>query len=396
MFFFSREYTVRDAQSRNTRSYADFVADYRSKLWFSYRRNFEPLYQLQTDAGWGCMFRSGQMVLAEALARHLMGRDWRLPSFRALRLLLPHKYLQILALFADRQTHCAVFSIHNMANAGERFMNRAAGHWFGPTPVARILRQLMRRHASGVRITGARGSPLRNHPIAVLVPNNAIVSILKVHKRCTNFTRDAPSTNVGRHVRCRISGTECPRAPSGPMLLNILCGRMTRAKAQEMRKWGRSLLVIIPMRLGLTRLCSAYDSSLVALLRFPQSVGFIGGKPGHSLYFIGTHGASGNVLYLDPHTVHVSSSRGSFGAAASHITGQRGGNFAVSNTSQFYESYHCQRPRSMPMNAIDPSLALGFYCRNVEDFCDFSARAKALELIWENKASALPIFSVNS
>lgn len=40
--------------------------------WFTYRKGFSPLYgsKSTTDAGWGCMIRTGQMLLHEALLRH--------------------------------------------------------------------------------------------------------------------------------------------------------------------------------------------------------------------------------------------------------------------------------------------------------------------------------------
>lgn len=56
-----------------------FEADLHSRIWITYRKGFQAIVdtKLTTDVGWGCMIRSGQMLLAQALVCHNLGRGWR-------------------------------------------------------------------------------------------------------------------------------------------------------------------------------------------------------------------------------------------------------------------------------------------------------------------------------
>lgn len=86
----------------------------------------------------------------------------------------------------------------------------------------------------------------------------------------------------------------------------------------------------------------------------PQSVGIVGGRPGSSVYVVGCQGES--ILYLDPHTIQPA---------------------ACSDGD--WRSFSCDVLRTLSLFSLDPSLALGFFCSNKEEYLDLYERLRALE-----------------
>lgn len=131
-----------------------FLDDQESRIWLTYRSNFPPIPKSQdpaansamtfatrlkqlgnqggftSDAGWGCMIRSGQSLLANALAVHRLGRDWRKGEKEEER-------KELLALFADHPD--APFSIHRFVEHGAQACGKHPGEWFGPSATARCI-----------------------------------------------------------------------------------------------------------------------------------------------------------------------------------------------------------------------------------------------------------------
>lgn len=77
-----------------------------------------------------------------------------------------------------------------------------------------------------------------------------------------------------------------------------------------------------------------------------QTLGIIGGRPNHALYFIGC--VANDLVFLDPHTT------------------QQFVDLDESDTDD--TSYHSQRASRMDINLLDPSIALCFYCDTEEEF----------------------------
>ncbi|NXF00280.1 ATG4D protease, partial [Menura novaehollandiae] len=319
---------------------ARFRRDFCSRLWLTYRSGFPALpgTPRTSDCGWGCTLRSAQMLLGQGLVLHLLGRGrtgdpsgWprdplekhrdpsgqpRDPSGRTRVLPGPpraprdaeQRHRTIVSWFSDHPR--APFGIHRLVELGREF-GKSAGDWFGPAIAAHLLR-------------GAVESCPETPGLAVYVAQD-----------CTG-----PGT----------PGTPGSGAPD---------------PGQR-----RGLVLLVPARLGGESLNPVYMECVKELLRLRSCLGIIGGRPRHSLYFLGFQGDS--LLYLDPHLCQpcVDTARENFPL----------------------QSFHCCFPRKMAFGKMDPSCTFGFYAGGTE-----------LEELWGDLAQVLaptsaperyPIFSL--
>ena len=276
---FGESFDLDDAKSS-----AAFLERWNSFLWVTYRKEFDSMKSANdergytSDAGWGCALRSGQMLLAETVSRHLPG--------------LPFE--RLVSLFRSSASLDAAFSVHRMTACGEIGYAKHPGEWFGPSTVSCILRDLVYNSAFHERLR------------VVVCANGALFL-----------------DEISREARVDV-------------WLNANDVFVTKPRDHDDVSPKRSLLFLLPLRFGLSRLLEnpTYRRVLTRFISLPSCVGCVGGRPGRSLYFVGTSEGS-SLLYLDPHTVQSASASS--------------------------ESFKPRSPLRLDIGALDPSLSIGFY-----------------------------------
>ncbi|KAA0032358.1 cysteine protease ATG4-like isoform X1 [Cucumis melo var. makuwa] len=303
---------------------AGFEQDFSSRILMTYRKGFNVIQDSKytSDVNWGCMLRSSQMLVSQALLFHRLGRSWRKPSQKP----FDKEYVEILHLFGDSET--SAFSIHNLLQAGRAY-DLAAGSWVGPYAMCRSWETLVR---------SKRETPIlqdQQLPMAIYI----------------------------------VSGDEDGERGGAPVLYIDDASRHCFEFSKGQHDWS-PILLLVPLVLGLEKINPRYIPSLRTTFTFPQSLGILGGKPGASTYIVGVQDE--NAFYLDPHEV------------------QQVVNIDKDDLEADTSSYHCNVIRHIPLESIDPSLAIGFYCRDKDDFDNFCYRASKLA----EESDGAPLFTV--
>uniref|UniRef100_A0A8D8J318 Cysteine protease n=4 Tax=Culex pipiens TaxID=7175 RepID=A0A8D8J318_CULPI len=342
-----------------------FKRDFISRLWMTYRKEFQTMddSNYTSDCGWGCMIRSGQMLLAQGLITHFLGRGWRWdPSQEGLRLnfdSLQYEdgiHRKIIRWFGDTSSRTSPFSIHTLVALGKE-AGKKPGDWYGPGSVAHLLRQAVKLAAK--EITDLDG-------INVYVAQDCAVYIQDILDECTVSTTPsvapwqkkmsstaACTDSPSQATTPRVGATTSSSSSSSPRATGSAAPSDSADESAPGSHW-KSLILLVPLRLGTEKLNPIYNDCLKAMLSLDNCIGIIGGRPKHSLFFVGYQ--EDKLIHLDPHYCQ-------------DMVDVNQENFAVS-------SFHCKSPRKMKLSKMDPSCCIGFYCATRKDFFKFVDNVK--------------------
>ena len=352
--------------------------DESSLFWFTYRCDFPEIrpYRITTDAGWGCMLRSAQMLLAHTFRVHYKSRQWMPPSSITRR--RQDTFLRsILNWFADfpSKTDCP-YSLHNMVAAGLTKYETLPGEWYGPGTASYVLRDLVSLHEK-------QGQPSL---FRVHVASEATVYRDSVHKLMTQESKiralqrrsdERGDDNTDDNVVPKES--LAPTHPLDPTVLDSQ--KMDESEFIRTLEWDTGLLLLIPLRLGLNTFNGEYVKAIAHSFSLPQSVGILGGRPRGARWFYGAYVDGSKMLGLDPHTVQTAPSlrRQTQNGGANNSPGKP--SLHVELSEEYLRSVHTTFQEAVPISRMDPSIALGFYCRSKKEFEELENSFKEFQKI---------------
>mmetsp|Transcript_52841 Transcript_52841/g.128131 ORF Transcript_52841/g.128131 Transcript_52841/m.128131 type:complete len:542 (+) Transcript_52841:160-1785(+) len=332
-----------------------------SLFWFTYRDNFPVIqpYGITTDAGWGCMLRSAQMLLAHTLRIHFQSKHWKPRRGDA--------FLQtLLTWFADYPSKTSsVYSLHNLCAAGLQYQV-LPGEWVGPNTVSYVLRDLVELHQK------TQPSLFRVHVSSEgTVYEQAVHDVMtrdgrsrkkrqqqKQQQKQKQQQQNLNGSSTHQHQSQQQHQVDSPLHPLDPVVSQPSSDSTTNSKSEWVEEWDTSLLLLIPLRLGLDRFNEDYVQSLAKTFSLPQSVGVLGGRPRGARWFYGAYSNGSKVIGLDPHTIQ---------STLPKVGGSRD-NLIIDLSEEYRSTYFTRYPEVFDLKRMDPSVALGFYCENRKDF----------------------------
>lgn len=302
--------------------------------------------------------------------------------------------------------------------------DKLPGEWFGPSTVSYVLRDLATLHCTKyqgqvtVLVTQSETiyvseaeqlccNPALNDCLLGITESVATTETLQTQKQL--FQRQtlhfSPSQNTfptlpttSNSQKTASSVTEQPSEKKTAETASNFFDPLCHPPPSEISPWMYSLVVLIPLRLGIHSLLPEYipvrfisdvsfsllyfchfspniivnvHQEIQALLRNPHCIGILGGRVNHAIYFLGYQD---RLLYgHDPHVVYATPSLETFQhtTAASSTTSAH-----ASAMLDYLNQLHTPEIVTLDFQYLDPSLTIAFYFPTREVFHTFCTETR--------------------
>ena len=331
-------------------------------VWFSYRSNIETILynnnKYNSDGGWGCMIRCGQMILSKGIMMLFDIKNIQEFLKEKIMLFLDEKisieriktvkgFKKILSL-NQHKSITPPFSLKTIV-LGHPTKAKGPGDWFSNYDVAQIFTALHNQY-----------SPLSDdNTIEIINFNEGTFILSDIIEKC--FTKTCCSCVAQSFVE--LSNEE--------RIVNdfvVYCDKNESRRCHcfddkfkfdnEYYTFKKKFIIFISVRHGLNEIEKEMYSKILSFFDFENNIGIIGGKQNRALYFIGK--CEDNLIFLDPHYVQNA-------VTLQDIQQGEGG-----------KTYIPQNIYYLNISEISPSMTLGFVVRNQKEFDVMLKRIEAM------------------
>ena len=382
--------------------------------WFSYRKNFEQIKEKDkiytSDAGWGCMIRASQMIVAQGLCKiysieklnEFINQylayfyDNKIPlkflcknknnilqnikaknnnkndiyeDFEVIdnekdkgkKEKVANSFIQVSSEVinglehmserkSDKEYLTPPFSLRNLMKA-QKHTNKngkRVGEWFSNYDTIRL-----------IQIINQEMNYKNDCDFKIIDFNDGTIYIENIIKEC--FEEQKKLKELEEFELLSLSYNEFDDNIND----NIENNRYMFD--DKLYKFKNKFILFISVRHGLYLLDGEMYNEVMNIFDIEANIGFIGGKKTRAFYFIGKCGK--NIIFLDPHYVQDTIPLNKFG------------------TSSVQETYIPNDIYYMQLNELSPSFTIGFAIKDMKSFKKLMKKLNSLGYFVDNKTN---------
>ena len=349
---YNKEYDLRkDNEKKN------FEIDFQNIIYCSYRKNYpnqknyKNNIEYNTDCGWGCMIRSGQMIFAKAIYEILIyeknNNESSILNTISLFIEYPFNYNETPNIFSKYKLKIEEIFKKNNDNNNNIITNN----------------QLY----NNINNNETNNKIIINNEIIKLYPPFSIKTICSIgqilNKTCGEWFSDVNMPHIFKIINKNYNIINNLKII--PFLTNVVISKIIKKCFEEIKDdnlieddyllfndkkyiFKNYGLIFISVRIGLNSIEKEYYNSIKYLFNCKECFGFTGGKNFSASYFIGYDDK--NFLFLDPHFSKNS--------------------IIPPLNNENIESYLNKTLFQLPLEKLQPAFTICFLFKNLNEFKD--------------------------